>query len=205
MDRKVKHIDGELRAIPEDVEKTRTITFVISSEKKDAHGTVLSIDGWDLKRYKKNPIIGYQHSIYGDDMFKSPDPDMVVGTGKVYTEEKLLLADITFEPAEINPIAEKLFRKVLHGSIRATSVGFMPMEKGKYVSGGDNETGGTYFYGKRELLEISIVNIPSNPDAVRREFEDIEKEIKEFEDTQTPTSVPDAEKMKIDIELLKLN
>jgi HK97 family phage prohead protease len=205
MDSKVKHIEGELRAIPDDVEKTRTISFIISSEKKDAHGTVLSMDGWDLRRYKKNGIVGYQHDVYGDDMFKSPNPDSVIGTGKVYIEDKYLIGDVTFEPAEINPLAEKIFRKVLFGTLKATSVGFVPIEKGKYVS--NDEDGGTYYYGKRELLEFSIVNIPSNPDAVRREFEDIENEINELKgikDTQSPTSVPEDEKLRLRFELTKI-
>jgi len=207
MDRKIKHIEGELRSIPDDVEKTRTISFIISSEKKDAHGTVLSIDGWDLKRYKKNGIVGYQHDVYGDDMFKSPNPDSVIGVGKVYVEDKYLIGDVTFEPPEINPLAEKIFRKVLFGTLKATSVGFLPIEKGKYVSDKAEDGNGTYYYGRRELLEFSIVNIPSNPDAVRREFEDIEAEIKELqgiEDTQQPTSVPDDEKLRLRFELTKI-
>lgn len=205
MDKKIRHIEGELRAIPEDVEKTRTIPFIISSEKKDAHGTVLSIDGWDLKRYNKNPIVGYQHDVYGDDLFKSPNPDSVIGIGKVYVEDKMLIGEIKFEPPEINPVAEKIFRKVLHGSLRATSVGFLPIEKGKYVD--NEESGGTYYYGRRELLEFSIVNIPSNPDAVRREFEELQeeiKEIKETKDTQLPDSVPEDEQVRLRIELTKI-
>ncbi len=204
---KIKHCVGEFRGIPEDVEKTRTVEFILSTESKDRHGTVLSIDGWDLKKYNRNPIVGYQHDVYGDNFFKSPDPDSVIGIGKVWIDDKKLIGSVTFEPPEVNALAEKIFRKVLFGSLRAVSVGFLPTEKGKYMNG-DGPDGGTYYYGKRELLEFSIVNIPSNADAVKRNLEDTKPE----DEDEQKDSVNDDEakgtflkKAKIDLDLLTLN
>lgn len=211
---KIKRAFGEIKAISEDVEKTRTVEFVISTEAKDRHGTVLSIDGWILNKYNKNPIVGYQHDVYGDSFFKSPDPDTVIGKSKVYVEDKKLIGAVTFEPPEINPLAEKVFRKILFGTLRAASVGFLPIEKGRYVNP-EGSDGGTYYYGKRELLEWSIVNIPSNSDAIRRQLEDdlledeeppveIEKQQEELKDNQEPVGVPEHEKLRLKIELTKI-
>ena len=58
----------------------------------------------------------------------------------------------------------------MFGTLKAVSVGFLP---GGVGSGGKGEEGPggkcpTYYYKGQELLEISIVNIPSNPNALKR-------------------------------------
>lgn len=159
---------GFVRAIPKDVEDTRTIPFVISNSTRDRHRTVLNMKNWELDNYRDNPIVGYQHQVYGG--YAGTDPDYVIGTSDVQIERKELVGAVKFEPEEINPLAEKIFRKVLHGTLRAASVGFIPKGIGKY--GDDDEAEGkeneTYYYAGQELLEWSIVNIPSNPKAVKK-------------------------------------
>ena len=194
---KTKRTLGQIRSLPENVDETRTVQFVISSEKKDRHGTVLDIDGWVMDNYNNNPIVGYQHDVYGDSILQSPNPDSVIGKARVFKEGSQLIGEVTLEPAEINPLAEKIFKKLKFGTLRSASVGFLPIEKGKW-----NDTRDTYFYGKRELLEFSIVNIPSNPDAVMRKFEedDLEEFKEEIKDTQ-PDSVPEHEQVDLLIKL----
>jgi hypothetical protein len=161
---------GEVRAFAEDVEESRTIEFIASTPTKDRHRTVLNPEGWQLDNFNRNGIIGYQHNVYGGGMCSGPDPDDVIGKGFAFMEGENLIVRVTFEPADLNPLAEKVFRKVLFGSLRATSVGFAPIGKGKY--GEDDQAQGraneTYYFEGQELLELSIVNIPSNPDAVGR-------------------------------------
>lgn len=160
---------GFVREIKKNAEETRTVEFVISDETRDRHGSVLNIDGWNLDNYKKNPIVGYQHEIYGG-WFKDSNPDSIIGTGNVFIEKKELIGEVKFEPEKINPLAEKIFQKVLIGTLRATSVGFIPVGKGNYGkdSEGPGEANETYYYSGQELLEFSIVNIPSNPKATKR-------------------------------------
>ena len=177
----INNIQGEVRALGKDVEETRTVTFIASTDTKDRHGTVLNMDNWSLKNFNNNPIIGYQHNVYGGGMCSEPNPDDQLGSAKAYKEGNLLLVDVTFEPAEINPKAEKIFRKVLHGSLRAVSVGFLPLKdkdgnEGDYgrknTKSGKMEQEDTFFYYGQELLEVSVVNIPSNPDALKRSMRD---------------------------------
>ena len=160
---------GFVREIKKNAEETRTVEFVISDETRDRHGSVLNIDGWNLDNYKKNPVVGYQHEIYGG-WFKDSNPDSIIGTGNVFIEKKELIGEVKFEPEKINPLAEKIFQKVLIGTLRATSVGFIPVGKGNYGkdSEGPGEANETYYYAGQELLEFSIVNIPSNPKATKR-------------------------------------
>ena len=44
-------------------EEGRRLTFVASDGTRDSEGTVLNIDGWNLDRFNKNGIIGYQHKV----------------------------------------------------------------------------------------------------------------------------------------------
>lgn len=165
---------GEVRAFADDVETTRTVEFVISNAARDRHRTVLNPAGWDLRNYERNGIVGYQHNVYGGDMCVPDNPDNVIGRGSAYLEGDNLIGRVTFEPADLNPLAEKVFRKVLFGSLRATSVGFQPLGTGKWGEGEEakGQARETYYFAGQELLEWSIVNIPSNPTAAGRAMRD---------------------------------
>lgn len=159
-------------------EETRTITFVASDSSRDSAHTVLNQGGWDLTRFTRNPIIGYNHQVYGS--WNPQDVDFVIGKGRAYVEEGRLLVDITFEPKSINELAEKVYQKCLFGSINSVSVGFLPLGNGHWgdgeeACGRDHET---YYYAGQELLEISVVNIPANGNATKKELEAVEEELK---------------------------
>lgn len=172
-------------------EETRTITFVASDGARDAAGTVLNQDGWSLKRYDKNPIVGYQHEVYGG--WDGSDPDNVIGKARAYVEDGQLLADITFEPKDVNEKAEKIYKKLLFGSLNAVSVGFRSIGKGRWGEGEEAIDGSnpTYYYAGQELLEISVVNIPSNPNAVRRAMEYEQNELKALMEAEKPAPAAD--------------
>lgn len=174
-------------------EETRTITFVASDGARDAAGTVLNQEGWNLKRYEKNPIVGYQHEVYGG--WDGSDPDNVIGKARAYVEDGELLADITFEPKDVNEKAEKIYKKLLFGSLNAVSVGFRSIGKGRWGEGEEALDGSnpTYYYAGQELLEISVVNIPSNPNAVRRAMEYEQNELKALMEAEktAPAADPD--------------
>ena len=155
-------------------EKNRTVTFIASTPSIDRDGDVTNSKGWQLDNFIKNPVIGYQHQVVSHGLCIAPDPDDILGVGKNLRigDKGELLVDITFEDKETNPKAEKIFRKVLNGTLSAVSVGFIPVadkETGEYSRKGLVEKGenpdANYLYGQ-ELLEISIVNVPANPDAV---------------------------------------
>jgi HK97 family phage prohead protease len=170
-------INAEIRA-NEKSQENRTVQFIISTNDKDRHNTVLNMSNWDLTNYNLNGIVGYNHDVYG-----STNPDLILGSGRAFLEGEgenaKLIGEVTFETEDVNPLAEKIFRKVMAGTLKATSVGFTPISvNGKY----GEERGGTYYYYGQELLEFSIVNIPSNPKAVKRSAEEIEMFVSEKED-----------------------
>lgn len=157
------------------VRETRTLEFIINTETKDRHKDILNFDNWKLDSYNINPIVGYQHNVYGDNMCSPPNPDDVLGKGKAYLDtfegKKILVSSVTFEPKEINPTADKVFEKVLFGSLNAASVGILSTGpiKTEYVKDEKGNTvDQTNYWPGQELLEWSIVNIPANQEAVRR-------------------------------------
>ena len=170
----------EIRKIDEE---SRTVEFVASDNSVDSYGTVIPVDKWDLTRFASNGIIGYMHDVYGDSWTKSADPDDVIGKGVAFIEDEKLIVRITFEPKELNEKADKIFRKLQFGSLHAVSVGFRATAKGHK---GDEERGedpNVYYYGGQELLEVSVVNIPSNANALKRSIEE-ERAMWEVDDTK---------------------
>ena len=152
-------------------EPSRTFQFIISTESKDRHGTIIKSDGWDLKNFNANPIVAFMHNTSNDWWSgTSLDPDDLLGPGRAWVEDGKLMGEVTFEDKETNPKADKIMRKVLNGTLKATSVGFRPID-GHWGEEKNNENPDTYYYDKSELLEFSIVAIPSNPDALMRSYE----------------------------------
>lgn len=158
---------GLVKALSKEVEETREVEFIISSETKDRSGHRLLLNRWDLSNYNTNGVVGYQHNVWGGGMCSDPDPDYMMGPGKAWKAENLLLGSVKFEPESINPLAEKIFQKVLHGTLKSASVGLVETNEEESFT---DEKDGAYVLGGQELVEWSIVNIPANPDAIRKHF-----------------------------------
>jgi len=165
---------GHVREIPDDVNETRIIPFTLSTPTRDRYHTVLNQSNWQLDNYRKNPVVGYMHNLYGD-ICNPPDPDDVIAMDKGIAVQDIdgiltLTGMPNFEPASINMVADKIFRKILLGTLRAASVGFNEIGEGEW--GSEEEAEGeereTYYFVGQELWEYSIVSIPANPDAVKK-------------------------------------
>lgn len=198
---KVRFRTATQHEVRKDEQGSRKITFVASDGTRDSAGTVLNVNGWKLDRFNSNGIIGYQHKVYGG-WDNTDNPDNVIGKGYAYVKDGQLLVDVEFEPAEINELAEKIYQKLLFGSLKAVSVGFMPVGKGQW--GKDEESldgkNPTYYYAGQELLEVSVVNIPANPNALKKgvELQDSEMEQLRSEfvkEVEMPEQEDDAERL----------
>lgn len=148
----------ELRASDDEARKH---TFVISSRAVDSYGTSLNPKGWKLDRYIQNPVVAYNH------MTGWNNPDYIIGTSRVWMEGEQLLGEVMYEPEDINPLAEKIRKKVGHGTLRMASVGFQVMEYhwGREKDGEDPDV---VYFDEMELFEWSIVDIGANPEALMK-------------------------------------
>ena len=168
MEKDTKYRSANIRGIDKDeFNKTRTVTFVASTNDVDRHGTRLNQDNWKLDNFRNNPIIGYQHNVYGDGLCEKPTPDDIIGKGKnIRVEEGKLLIDIEFKPEGRSEIADKVAEDVRDGFLNTVSVGFLPVGEGRMIEEKDGVE--VYHFDGQELLELSVVNIPSNAKALKK-------------------------------------
>ena len=126
------------------------INGVFSTEDEDRHGEIV-YQNWDLKNFKKNPVILNSHN-YGD-------ITEILGKATEITNDKdtkKLTGSIQFAVSQ-NPKAKIAFDLYAGGFASAFSVGFMPKEF--------NDKGDIL---KAELLEISLVSVPANAMALAK-------------------------------------
>lgn len=163
----------------------RTAEFVISTEAVDTYKTVFLMSGWDLARYQTNPVVLFNHN--------AQDADHVIGTSEVRIDNGQLVATVTFEPAEINPLAEKIMRKVQAGTIRGASIraDVMDARLGVEADGEDPEI---LYFTRQELMEWSIVTLNSNPDALARQDKKLQAMRSTLADTSGDAEETEAEK-----------
>lgn len=135
---------------------SRTVTFIFSDESVDLYGDTISARGWEWAAFENNPV-----ALFGHDPSK---PEYVVGRAKnLRVEGNRLVGDIEFMEASINPTAEVVFQMVKGRFLNAVSVGFMPLE---WVATKDKSRPGGIDFKRQSLMEISIVPLPANQNAL---------------------------------------
>lgn len=122
-------------------------TFVLSKGlHQNSHGFAIDLDGIDLERFKKNPVMLWGH-----------DRDKVIGRWtNLRIENGSLLADADFDTDDT--VGKEVARKVGKGYLKGCSVGIYIKEM--------MEKDGITIAAKSELLEASVVSVPSDSDAV---------------------------------------
>lgn len=134
-------------------EAQRIIEFTISTANLDRMGDTIDQNGWDLKNF----IRGGQPVLFAHDKWRP-----VVGRGvRTWLETNMLKSQTQFVPREIDPFGYMIFQLYANDYMRATSVGFMPME---YSYAEDRKFGLNFL--RQELLEYSMVPVPANPDCL---------------------------------------
>lgn len=145
--------------------------FNVSDQGLDRHRSIIYADGWITKDFMKNPSIQYVH--YAN---RLPDPDLVIGQAtKLWFEDTVMASrarfDVNGEAEAKNALAIKVLYKVDNKFLRATSVGFDPIEHGRGLKE-NKEDPEKWYYRKQHLLEWSVVPVPSNPRALIRNLEE---------------------------------
>lgn len=123
-------------------------TFVLNDESEiNSYGFRTSNEGLDLSRFKDNPVMLNSHN--------SNNTHVVGRWINIRKEGTQLLADAEFD--EEDEEAMKLKGKVDRGFIKGASMGLTFNHKYMEV-----QPDGTYLLGKSQIMEGSIVSIPSN-------------------------------------------
>lgn len=133
----------------------RTLEIVASTPTVDSYGDIIVQTGWDLARYKRNPVLLTDHRA---------SVDNVVGRAANVKKSKEALTMTGILDDATNLTAASLLARVRNKSLRTVSVGFYPKAWDKILDEEGNWNGGVKFL-KQELIEVSFVAIPANPDA----------------------------------------
>lgn len=159
------------KALKEALEKTaskkKTVSgegefeVVASTEGVDRDGETIMVSGWDFKNFEKNPVL-----LWGHDYSSLP----IGAVTEIRTEGKSVIARGVFAKSERAQEVRALYDD---GFIKPVSVGFIPHERNGAV------------ITKAELLELSFVSVPANPDALDR--------IKSFESKYMQVTLKEAE------------
>jgi HK97 family phage prohead protease len=121
----------------------------------DRYREIIVASGWCLETYRRNPVFQNAHQYH----------DVIFTLGKALVTEVRdgrLYQCIEFA-ADANPLAKVAYGLYHGGFLNAVSVGFIPL---RWVEG-DSEAGFGRKYLEQELLEVSAVAIPANPNALQ--------------------------------------
>ena len=131
------------------------LDFVASNESLDRYDEIVVAGGWALENYRRNPVFQNAHQ-YGDIIFT---------LGKALLTEvrgQSLYQRIEFA-TQVNPMARIAYGLYRGKFLNAVSVGFIPLR----WENGDESSGFRRRYLEQELLEVSAVGIPANPEALQ--------------------------------------
>lgn len=131
--------------------KNGTFEVIASTGAIDRHGESIDPNGWKLENYMKNPVIIFGHDYWSLENIVGKATDVQVVNGQ-------LIVKGVFASEESNPKAQMLRRMYDEWLIRTVSVGLRPLSRD--VNDRDIIT-------SAELLELSFVPVPANPEALR--------------------------------------
>jgi HK97 family phage prohead protease len=152
----------------EPVEKLddRTLRFVISTGSVDRDQDRIDQSGWVLDHFAKNPVVLWGHNASMPPIGKALD--VGVKNGRL-TSAVRFLPDEGYGTA--SAWADQIYKLAKDGWLSATSVGFRPL-KWDFTDdperGADDWFPGIDFHSS-ELVELSLVTVPANPEALIEE------------------------------------
>lgn len=145
---------------------SRVFEFIASSERVDRMGDIVR-QKWNLKDYKKNPVILFAHN--SDEIIGRSIMEEVRNEGRGGLGRHLAIW-VEYAGVQHNPLAERMHRMTRDGFLNAGSVGFMPTDVYNPESDEERQALGLGPWGvefrKNDLMEFSPCAIPANPDAL---------------------------------------
>lgn len=128
------------------------IEAVVSTESEDRDGDIIRQAGWVLDSFQRHPVLLADHNYYSIRAQIGEWEGMAV-------KGKSLRGVARYYVGEGNPDADWAYQLAVKGRA-AYSVGFIPKDYADRKDGG-------YEFTRQELLEVSHVTVPSNPDALQ--------------------------------------
>lgn len=135
------------------------IEFIISTSDLDREKEIVNPIGCRFDNYLKNPIVLFNHDVTKplgrcEQLFISED--------RIIAKTRLNDDDI------LDPYLKSIINLIKNGTLRAASIGFIPIKWHFEQKEVDGEKFEVKIFDEWELVEYSIVAIPSNPNALRK-------------------------------------
>jgi HK97 family phage prohead protease len=140
---------------------TRRISFVASDESVDRYGDIIRAAGWKLDAFRANPQLLFAHQSRQLPVGKVSD---------IAVEGTRLIAHAEFVPEGMDKtgFADTVWAYVEAGFLKAVSVGFIPTKMPNEIKDtATNAWTGGYEFIEQDLLELSVVPVPANPNALQ--------------------------------------
>lgn len=158
-----KHIDrrmAKIRAFGEGDD--HTFEFIANSGGVDRWQEILDAKGCDYENWMLNPVGLWAHDDWSLPIFRGleigPEGDELVGVGEFASKLYPFAA-----------LVEDMYREEF---LSGFSVRFLPISSVTYEEGSDERNAGIrQRYTEWELLEISVVDIPCDPKALRKAYD----------------------------------
>lgn len=148
--KRVENFTFTLKAVDE---KQHIIEGVFSTGSVDRHGEAVVQNGWDLSNYKTNPVVLWAHQNHEFPIAQMTEIGM--------DAQGNLAGKMKFAVEEYETAATA-YRLMVGKYLRAFSVGF---SNNRYeVQQGEDVVNLT----ENELLEVSVVNVPANAEALSK-------------------------------------
>ena len=130
-----------------EVNKWRRFRVVASTQDLDRSWEIIKADWWDYKNFMKNPVIIANH------IYKIEN---IVGKAtSIYVMDNQLIIEWIF--SEANPLGKLLADLYDEGMVKTVSVWFIPKSR---------DESNKRIITSAELLELSFVAVPCNPNAL---------------------------------------
>lgn len=132
-----------------------TFKVIATNASVDRDWEIISLDGWDIENYLKNPVIIANHSYIIQ--------NLIWKATKIYSDGQNVIVEWVF--SKTNPLgilARDLYNEWI---LKAVSVWFIVKQR-------DEENRDIIL--KKELLELSFVAVPCNPEAISLDWKWLE-------------------------------
>lgn len=141
----------------------RLAAFRAATPALDRHGTRILPQGIRTEAFDRNPVFLWGHDGYAR-AGAPPDPEAVIGRVLRHRAgPRAFDVEVEFAPAEANPRAEQALKLVRAGFLGAVSIGFLPLRSHEERLPDGRSA---LVFDSVELLEVSLVPVPSNPEAL---------------------------------------
>ena len=147
-------------------EKGRVIRFIASDESLDRDGDIVTAAGWKLDNYLKNPVVLYGHNYYSLPVGKAENVLIDAAARQLVIDVKFPTVEelSTGTPSEHALFVDSVYNLAKLGLLNAVSVGFRGLKTEPILDGDGHYTGRKFI--EQELMELSIVPVPANANAV---------------------------------------